>query len=131
MSMFQKKDEFLKLKHWAVLGATNNQDKYGYKIVKELKDRGYIVYPVNPKYETICDLKCFDSIEDLPNDVEVVDIIVNRAIVVKSLKKIKEIGIEKVWFQPNTYNPEIVKLADSLNLDCVYRFCVYAELKNS
>ncbi len=47
--------EFMGQKRFAVVGATDNPAKYGNKILKNLKDRGYEVYPVNPKLDEIED----------------------------------------------------------------------------
>jgi len=40
--------EFMKQKTFAVVGATDNPQKFGNKIVRNLKNRGYQVYLVNP-----------------------------------------------------------------------------------
>jgi predicted CoA-binding protein len=58
--------EMLKLKKWAVVGATNNQEKFGFKIFKALKQAGYDVMPVNPGIEEILGVKCYPSLEKLP-----------------------------------------------------------------
>jgi len=49
----------LEKKVWAVVGASDNPEKYGNLIYKKLKSRGYRVYPVNPNYETIDGDKCY------------------------------------------------------------------------
>jgi len=41
--------EFIVQKKFAIVGATNDTKKYGYEIFKNLKKRGYEVYPVNPR----------------------------------------------------------------------------------
>jgi len=46
-------EKMLEKKVWAVVGASDNPEKYGNLIYKKLKSRGYRVYPVNPNYETI------------------------------------------------------------------------------
>ena len=40
--------EFMAQRKFAVVGATDNPEKYGNQIVKDLKKRGYTVFPVNP-----------------------------------------------------------------------------------
>ena len=41
----------LQKKVWAVVGATNNETKFGHKIFKLLENAGYQVYPVNPDWK--------------------------------------------------------------------------------
>ena len=43
----------LQKKVWAVVGATNNETKFGHKIFRLLEKAGYQVYPVNPGLETV------------------------------------------------------------------------------
>jgi len=38
---------------FAVIGASNNEEKYGYKVYKQLKKNGYQIYPINPREELI------------------------------------------------------------------------------
>jgi predicted CoA-binding protein len=51
--------EMLEMKTWAVVGASENKEKFGWKIYKKLKDKGYKVFPVSPNYETIDGDKCY------------------------------------------------------------------------
>ena len=45
--------EMLKEKNWAVIGASIDKSKFSYKIPKILKEKGYKVYLINPKYYEI------------------------------------------------------------------------------
>lgn len=38
---------------YAVVGASNNEEKYGYKVFKDLLDAGYKVLPINPSEKEI------------------------------------------------------------------------------
>jgi len=58
--------EFIAQKRFAVIGASNNTHKYGYKIFKYLKSRGYEVYPVNPRINTLEGTKCYATLTDIP-----------------------------------------------------------------
>ena len=42
------KDILEKYYHFAVVGVTPNQEKYGYKIFKRLLEKGYQTYGVSP-----------------------------------------------------------------------------------
>jgi len=45
--------EFMAQKRFALVGATANTSKNGYRIFKNLTRRGYEVYPVNPGLDRI------------------------------------------------------------------------------
>ena len=55
----------------AVVGATANKNKVGYSIIKNLivGYRGEI-YPVNPKYKEIEGKRCYSSISEIPDPVD-------------------------------------------------------------
>jgi len=65
------KDESIKLKNWAVVGASDNKDKFGYKIVKVLNDNDYNVFPINPRLEEVDGIKCYNSINDIAEKIDV------------------------------------------------------------
>ncbi len=58
----------------AVVGASNNTTKRGYHATKALVDDGFSgeLYPVNPKAHKILNLKSYDSLASIPNEVDLV-----------------------------------------------------------
>ncbi|WIF94345.1 CoA-binding protein [Caminicella sporogenes] len=128
MDIEKIKQEMLDKKIWAVVGATSNREKYGYKIYKKLKDKGYEVYPINPGYEEIEGDKCYNSISELPVKPDCVNIVVPPRISNKVIEEIANEGIEYVWLQPGTFTEETIDLAESKNLKFVYYDCVLVAL---
>ena len=47
----------------ALIGASNDRSKYGNKIYRDLRNKGYNVTPINPKEDTIEGDKAYTSIE--------------------------------------------------------------------
>lgn len=117
-------------KKWAVVGATANQGKFGYKIYQKLKRFGYEVYAVNPMYSEIEGDKCYPSLADLPVKVDCVDVVVNPEKASEALKDVMELGIKNIWFQPGTFTPEIVEVSEVAGINTVYLNCVLVELDN-
>ncbi|QUH20468.1 CoA-binding protein [Alkaliphilus sp. B6464] len=126
----QVKKEMLSKKVWAVVGATPDSEKFGYKIYKKLKDHGYTVYGVNPKYESLDGDKLYSSLKDLPEKPECIDMVVNPKVTKSTLTEIKELGIEYVWFQPGTFDEDIIDMAEEDGLQIVYYDCVLVALGN-
>ena len=62
----------------AVVGASNNPDKTGYQVLKNIIDGGYQgrIYPINPKAEEILGVRCYQSMLDVPEDIDLVVVIV-------------------------------------------------------
>ena len=106
-------------KVWAVVGATNNKDKFGCRIYKRLLKAGYEVYPVNPGIAEIDGAKCYATIADLPVIPDVVNIIVPSKIAVEIVKEAAEKGVKIVWLQPGSDKPEVVQAASEAGLEVI------------
>ncbi|AKL95058.1 CoA-binding domain-containing protein [Clostridium aceticum] len=122
------KKEMLEKKVWAVVGATPDTKKFGYKIYKKLKDYGYTVYGINPNCEEIAGDKIYSSLKDLPEKPECVDMVVRPNISKTVLDEIKALEIPYVWFQPGTFDEETISKAEEYNLKIVYYDCVLVAL---
>lgn len=127
-SMENIKEEMLEKKLWVVAGVTAKKDRYGYKIWKKLKEHGYETYGVNPNYNEIEGEKIYHSVKDLPKKVDVLDMVVRPNIALKTLEEAKEADIEYIWFQPGSYNDEVIEKAKELGFKILYNDCVYATL---
>lgn len=121
-------EKMMKLKTWAVVGATQDVEKFGYKIYKRLKDKGYNVYPISPKYDTIDGDKVYKSLGDLPEKPEVVDFVVNPKVGFKIIEQCHELGIKNVWLQPGTVSEEILEFAKNNEIN-VAQACVLVAIR--
>lgn len=129
--MVNVKQEMLDKKVWAVAGVTERKDRYGYKIWKKLKEHDYETYGVNPNYEEIEGEKIYASVTDIPVKIDVLDMVVAPKIGMKTLDEAKEAGIEYIWFQPGSFNDEIIAKAKELEFKILYDDCIYAVLMQS
>ncbi|MBZ9633229.1 CoA-binding protein [Clostridium sp. FP1] len=123
-----KSDEMVKMKKWALIGASPDESKFGYKILMLLKKKGYTVYGINPKYDEINGTVIYHSLKDLPEKVDAVSVIVNPNVALKALDEIVECEIENVWFQPGSYNQQVLDKAKNNELNIVFHECLYVEL---
>lgn len=130
MNMIKNKEEMLEKKVWAVAGVTARKERFGYKIWKNLKEHGYKAYGVNPNYDQIEDEKIYHSLVDIPEKIEVLDMVVSPNIAMKTLDDAKEAGIEYIWFQPGSFNDEVIEKAKEMEFKILYNDCVYATLRN-
>ena len=112
---------------WAVLGATPREEKFGYRLYKRLKDRGYTVYPVNPNAEVVDGDKCYPTLSSLPEVPAIVDVVVPEAVGITAMQECKNLGISTVWLQPGADTPDVIAAAEALDLT-VIRDCVLVQL---
>jgi uncharacterized protein len=116
--------EFMAQKKFAVVGATDNPEKYGNQIVKNLIKRGYEVYPVNPRLKELEGLTCYPGLSDIPVKVDVVDFVVPPAATEVILKQCKELGLSHIWLQPGSENETTIGYCHDNNLKVVHSVCV-------
>jgi predicted CoA-binding protein len=117
----------LRLKRWAVVGASPKPERYSHRIVKLLHERGFEVYPVRPALEHIDGIKAYPSIAALPVKVDVVDMVVNPEVGLRAMEEIRDAGIRDVWLQPGAESPEIHAFAREHGINAI-EACVLAVL---
>lgn len=123
-------NEALAKKTWAVVGATDNKEKFGYKIYKFMKDAGYDVYAVNPGVKEIMGETCFPSLEALPVTPEAVDVVVPPRVGEQVLQQCVQLGINIVWLQPGADAASVVQSGENLGLKVIHDACVMVEIRN-
>lgn len=121
-------DTMLKEKVWAVVGASDNPTRFGYKIYQTLKKHGYTVYAVNPGLEKIGEDSVYKDLQSLPNKPTVVNMVVNAKAGLKVVEEMKELEIKNVWFQPGADAKSVVQAAKELGLSVV-EDCVLVALR--
>jgi len=72
----------------AIVGASSNSQKVGHAVLKNILDGDFKgpVYPINPKSESILDVKCYPSLLDVPGSIDSAVIVVNRNVVLSVMK---------------------------------------------
>ncbi len=116
--------EFMQQKRFAVIGTSNNTEKYGYKIFMNLKSRGYEVCPVNPSLEEVAGSKCYHHLSDIPFKVDVVDFVVPPPVTEAVLRECKELGLKRIWLQPGSQSQAAIDYCHQNNLMVVHDACV-------
>ena len=90
---FQEINDFFYPDSIAVVGASTNPSKAGFQVVKNLTSIPYAgkVFPVNPKESTIAGLKCYSSILEIEEKIDLLIITVPA----KSVLPVVEQAIER------------------------------------
>jgi len=89
-------DPFFHAKSIAVIGAAREPGKIGNTILKQLMGRNFKLYPVNPNAENILGLKCYESVLQIPEKVELAVIATPGETVPKILDQCGKKGIKHV-----------------------------------
>ncbi|MGM0681957.1 MAG: CoA-binding protein, partial [Thermodesulfobacteriota bacterium] len=80
----------------AVLGASSRPDSVGRAVFKNILDGGIkgIIYPVNPKTKSICGVRAYPSLQDIPDEVDLGVVIVPAEITPKIAREAAEKGVK-------------------------------------
>lgn len=117
-------DEFISEKEIAIAGVSRNPKKFGYVVYKTLKEKGFKVYPVNPNAETIDGESCFRSVEDIPENIKNLLILLKPAevpeVVDQSIKK----GFTRIWLQQGSNHKEAIEKARKAGVEIVTNKCI-------
>jgi predicted CoA-binding protein len=116
--------EFMAQKKFAIVGATDNPEKNGYRIFQNLRRRGYEVYPVNPRLAELDGVKCYPSLSDIPVTVDVVDFVVPPQVTEAVLKECRQLGLDRIWLQPGSESEAAIDFCRENNLKVVHSVCV-------
>ncbi len=112
------------LRKIGIIGATINKEKYGFIVLKNLLDKGYEIYPVNPKYKEILGIKCYKSVKELPLDIDLLVFVLSPDKGNEIVKEALERGFRNFWFQPGAESEEIKKLLEKSNANFVFNKCI-------
>lgn len=108
----------------AVVGASNDSEKYGFKIVQVLKAKGVKVFPVNPQADCIQGLKPYAHLQDLPQKPDIINFVVPPEITRQVLNDVKELGYDNVWFQPGSFDAGIIAKVKEWGLNYEDQACM-------
>ena len=121
--------EIYQLKNIAVVGVSKDEEKPSHQVAKYLIEHGYNVIPVNPTVTEVLGRKCYPSIADVKERIDIVDVFRrsdDTLTVVDDVLKKKD-GIKVIWMQLGIYNEEAEKKARGNGMDVVYNRCMMEE----
>ncbi len=115
---------------YAVVGASNNPEKYGYKVLKNLRESGYTVIPVNPKEDDIQGIKAYKTLKSYNGTIDVVIFIVPPAVTEEVLEELNLLKIKKAWMQPGSESKKAIEYCKSRNIECIHDMCIMVRKKS-
>lgn len=108
----------------AIVGATDTPGKYGGIIYRDLRGRGHRVVAVNPNRQTVSGDPSFPDLTSLPEQPDIVNLVIPPTAGRKVVDEWIELGGETVWFQPGSYDRQLVDHAEAGGLDAIDGDCI-------
>ncbi len=111
----------------AVVGLSAEWHRPSFFAAKYMQEHGYRIIPVNPRYDEILGERCYASLEEIPDPVDMVDVFRRSADVPPIARQAVAIGAKVLWQQLGVANEEADRLAREHGLDSVTDRCVKIE----
>ncbi len=119
-----------KYKKIAVVGVSDKPYRDSHRVARFMLAQGYQVFPVNPTLKEVLGLKCYPSVLDIPEEIELVDIFRRPEFVGPIVDQAIEKGAKAVWMQLGVVNEEAARKALEAGLEVVMDHCWKIEYLN-
>ena len=111
----------------AVVGLSAKRHRPSYSVAQYLLEHGYRVIPVNPSYQEVLGQKCYPSLRDIPEKIDIVDCFRRSAEIVPIAEEAIAVGAKVLWMQIGVINEAAAKKARKAGLDVVMDRCIKIE----
>src|SRR5262249_56458101 len=90
----------------AVVGASRDPGKEAHTVPRQIAAHGWRVIPVNPYADEIFGVRCYPTLADVPEPVDMVNVFRPSAGAPDVARQAVAIGAKALWLQLGIANPE-------------------------
>ncbi|PPR45075.1 MAG: hypothetical protein CFH21_00057 [Alphaproteobacteria bacterium MarineAlpha5_Bin11] len=115
----------------AIVGASSNQAKDSFKVMRYLQNSGYKIIPINPFNpgarildETVC-----SDLQEVKLRIDLVNVFRPSNETPVIAEQAAKIGTEALWLQLGITNSEARKIAETANIEFIENKCTMQEHK--
>jgi predicted CoA-binding protein len=113
---------------WAVVGCSPDPGRDSNRIARMLQSRGYRVVPVNPSCDSVLGERCYASLAEVPEPIDVVDIFRRSSEAGRHVDEAIAVGASAVWMQLGVIDEAAAERARAAGLDVVMDRCPAIEM---
>ena len=111
----------------AVVGLSANWNRPSFFASKYMQQKGYKIIPVNPRYSEILGEKCYKSLLDMEEKVDIVDCFRKSDDILPIATDAIKIKAKVLWMQLSVFNEDAANLSRNAGLKVVQDRCVKIE----
>ena len=111
----------------ALFWASAREESLALKLQIRLQKEWVHTYPINPRYSEINWTACYPNFEEVDKEGQRVDIFVfmtNSQLTLDLLKNNLKFWVKKVWFQPWTFDDDVLEFCRENGLDFNIEHCM-------
>jgi uncharacterized protein len=114
----------------AVIGASNDRQKFGNRAVRAFVETGHTVVPINPHEPAVEGLRAYASVLDVPFPIDMATVYVPPEIGERVIEEIARKQIPEVWLNPGSDSDELVAKARRLSITPIVACSIVAVGRN-
>jgi len=111
----------------AVVGLSSKTHRPSYGVSRYMQSAGYRIIPVNPLEKEVLGEKSYARLEDVPVQVDIVDVFRRSEHVPPVVESAVAIGAKAVWLQEGVVHEEAATRARGAGLEVVMDRCILKE----
>ena len=108
----------------AVVGLSNDPEKYSHEVGSYLKEQGYRIIPVNPTEEEVIGERAYDTVDQIPERIDVVDVFLPPEKTIEIAEDAVRAEAKALWLQEGIENAEARRIAEEGGLAYVEDRCM-------
>lgn len=117
-------NSFLVNRRMAIAGVSRNPKKFGGYVFNELKQKGFVLYPVNPNADEIQGVECYKTLAELPEDVDRLLIVTPKHETASVAYDAVKRGFSMVWIQQSSETLEALKILQDAGIPVISKKCI-------
>jgi len=113
----------------AIIGLSDDPDRYSNKVAAYLQSKGFKIVPINPYVSDVFGEKSYKTISDIPQNIPVDLVAIYRRSedVFPHVKEAVKKGIKQIWLPEGVRNKKAEEFAQKHNILLVSDFCIMKE----
>ncbi len=108
----------------AIVGLSTDPSKASFLVARYLKSRNYRIIPVNPSAVSILGEKCFSSLSEIPEMVDIVNVFRKQEALPGIIEEAIEIKAKAVWIQEGVVTGAVLNKAKKIGMKVVMDRCI-------
>jgi predicted CoA-binding protein len=119
--------KILRMRTIAIVGLSNDPGKISHVVASYLEKAGYDIIPVNPNHDMIMGKRCYPSVQDIPQRVDIVNVFRRPRDVMPVVEDAIKAGAQVVWLQLQIVNEDAYEKGLQAGLSMVMNRCIKVE----
>jgi len=119
--------EALKRKEVVVVGVSDREKKFGFKIFRDLIAAGFNVKGINPADGEVLGRKIYRSLGELEKVPDLVITVVPSSVTERIVEECNALGVKEIWMQPGSESEAALRKAEGYGISVTHDACFMVE----